>query len=301
MRSSNQPYQNLNQGKIVTTRRKVRSDAKLEQLDDAQHEQMLIWLDHENCSYTEVAARVRQEFGLSVGRTAIAGYYRRHVLPLHHDDEAETALVLADLPDGPFDAATVKLARRLAWSAISLPTPDIKKASAMLELVRKAERQSIAERRLELEARRMVVREKEAAYRARRRPRNTEADDPIVAPTPSEAIPTEPATSITAPEETPFAAVSTSSPDTPHAEAPSQKTSQNAPTYSPYFGLIPAPAATEITSISAQEISPAEIIQVENILIKAEAWGHQEASPQSLAHSPDNGVLVETAATDDHR
>lgn len=301
MRFSNEPYRNLNQGEIVITRRKVRSDAKLEQLNEAQHEQMLVWLEDENHSYTEVVARVQQSFGLSVGRTAVARYYQRHVAPLHHQNEADGALAFADLPDGPFDAATVKMARRLAWSAISLPTPDIDKAAAMLDIVRKAERQSIAERRLELEARRVVVREKEAAYRTRRSPPAVEAEEPIATVPPSEVLLPEHAGPLTAPAETPCSGAYEPSPQTLCAQVPSKKIPQNPPPYSPYFALIPALIPAEITPIPTEEISPAEIARVENILRSAEASVHQEESRQSLAHSLDSNVLVETVATDDHR
>lgn len=70
---------------ITRPGRKVRSDTKLEHLSPAQHKQLICWLDVKNSSYTEAVARVRQEFGVSAGRTAMAAFYQRYVAPAKRD------------------------------------------------------------------------------------------------------------------------------------------------------------------------------------------------------------------------
>ncbi len=201
-------------------RRKVRSDAKLEQLSAAQHERLQLWLDHENCSYTEAVSRVHQEFGLRVGRTALAAYYQRHVAPRYRDAEAEAAASLLARPAAQFDAAAVKQAQFLAWSALTSPAPDIDTAAKLLDLVRRAERKEIARRRLQLAERRIALRGKEAAHRACHRPPALQAAASVPA----------------APLPSPPAAPSTTGALPPSA-APSVKNSPNPPRYSPYFAL----------------------------------------------------------------
>lgn len=241
----------------MPTRRKVRSDAKLERLSAAQHEQLICWLDEENCSYTEAVTRVHQEFGLTVGRTAMVAYYQRHVAPLHHPLDVATAAAFSELPEGLFEEATIKMARRLAWSAISQPTPQIQTASAMLALVHQADRQAIAEQRLKLDTRRVVVREKEAAFRSRHQPPDTEAGMPEPEASPDHAPLSEPAR-LTSP-----ASSATTLPEAPHTAAaavlPPEPLSteaalRNPPLYSPYFGLSRHRGNTQITAKNPEVI-----------------------------------------------
>lgn len=247
----------------MITRRKVRSDSKLEQLNPAQHEQLISWLDDENCSYTEVVTRVRTEFNFSVGRTAVAAYYQRHVAPLYHDAEAESAAAFAELPQGVFDTVTLNLAKRLAWSALSRPSPQVEKASALLNMVHRAARQTLAERRMALAERRAAILEKEAARRARRRPPGAKASTPVSEDLPLQASPAKPLAPVAAhadaPEAPPYAEAETPQTETPQPPAPSQKILPNPPAYSPYFGLNRDHSRAENAPLSGHDSEPSEL------------------------------------------
>lgn len=167
----------------TTAARKTRSDAKLEQLSAPQREKLRFWLEEENRSYADVVERVRAEFGLSVGKSAVALYWQRHLLPQRHQDAAEAAAALAALPIAAFDAATVNQARALAWSALIRPQPDVPTAATLLEMVRNAERHALALQRLALEERRVALREAQAGQPSRP-PRAASAEKPGRSPVP---------------------------------------------------------------------------------------------------------------------
>jgi hypothetical protein len=143
--------------------RKIRSDAKLEQLGPEQQERLRFWLEEENRSYAEIADRLRAEFGVSVGKSAVALYWRRHLLPELHDEEAETAAAIAALPVADLDTATLNRARSLAWTELTSPFPQPETAARMLDLVHRADRLTLARQRMALEERRVALREAQAS------------------------------------------------------------------------------------------------------------------------------------------
>lgn len=153
--------------------RKVRGDAKLERLNAEQRERLLIWLDDENRTYLEVAALVRTEFGLGVGKSAVADYWRRHVMPQRCREQTDTAEELAALPEGKFVEAMMKLAKRQAWLALCQPQPDVRKAAAMMSLVHGVERADLARQRMALAERRVAVAERSAV------PAQPECEQPL--------------------------------------------------------------------------------------------------------------------------
>lgn len=163
---------------IMSEVRKVRGDAKLERLSADQHEQLLVWLDEENRTYLEVAALIRTEFGLSVGKSAVADYWRRHVMPQRCREQIDTATEFAALPEGKFVEALVKLAKGEAWSALSQPRPDVRKATAMMSLVHGVERADIARQRMALAERRAAIAERLAvqSHPTRAQPLRAEAE-----------------------------------------------------------------------------------------------------------------------------
>lgn len=139
--------------------RKLRSDAKLAVLSAHQHSRLRAWLEEDNLSYVAVAALVRAEFGLSVGKDAVAGYWRRCILPQRQaDDVAASAAALATLPASKFDAATLKLARMLAFQALSQQQPDLPTAVALSALADRAERLTLSQRRQSLAERKASTR-----------------------------------------------------------------------------------------------------------------------------------------------
>ncbi len=155
----------------MITDRKVRGDAKLEWLKGEQKKQLLVWLDEENRTYGEVVKLVKTEFGVTVGKSAVGSFWRRHVLPRRYQEEAEGAegiegLELPEGQEGKFEQATLKLARMQAWAAMSQPEPEIRKAERLLGLVWRAERMALARDKLALAQQRVVLREQAAAARA---------------------------------------------------------------------------------------------------------------------------------------
>lgn len=277
-------------------RRKVRSDARLEQLTPEQHAQLTFWLDDENLSYTEVTTRLRQQFGLTVGRTAVAGYYRRHVQSHRFDEASESAVTISRLSAGQFDAATVNHARYLAYCALVQSQPDIATTAKLLNLVRRAEQRDIARERLDLAQQRHALREREVSLRARRqraaassatrkpesfpaRPSTSSPIDPAAlslavrsaaspaetdATTlpPAEVVPAQSSPASTDLEAaTPPAAssIATTPAKTPLATARQQKPPQNSPLYSPYFALDQPPETAgffPILAVAIRDSSP---------------------------------------------
>lgn len=142
----------------MTPVRKIRSDAKLERLDADQRAQLRVWIDQENHSYVAVAALVRTHFGLSVGKDAVAAYWRRHVMPERRSDEARSVAVLAELSSGVFEAATLNHARLLAFDALVQPQPDIPKTVALMNMIDRASRLEIARQRQTLAQQRADLR-----------------------------------------------------------------------------------------------------------------------------------------------
>ncbi|MES2693552.1 MAG: hypothetical protein V4773_08770, partial [Verrucomicrobiota bacterium] len=154
----------------MTTERKVRGDAKLEWLKVEQKKRLLVWLDEENRTYTEVVGLVRGEFGVRVGKSAVGCFWRRHVLPRRYREEAlgELGLELPEGQEGRFEEATLKLARMQAWAALSQPEPEVRKAERLLGLVWMAERMALAREKLALDKQRVALREQAAAARTER-------------------------------------------------------------------------------------------------------------------------------------
>ncbi len=94
--------------------RKIRGDAKLERLRPEQKKQLLVWLAVEERTYADVAERVRAEFGVSVGKSALSCYWQRHVRPIREREEA-AARILAE--NSPLFPGYLGLSRaRLRWS-----------------------------------------------------------------------------------------------------------------------------------------------------------------------------------------
>lgn len=154
----------------IRRRRKIRADAKLERLSPGQRVRLRIWLEDENRTYADVVQRIRAEFGLSVGKSAVGLYYRRHVLPDQADDLAHASTVLAALSAGAADLATLYQAKALAWSALARPQPEVRLATKLLHGVWRVEKRELARQRLALNARRIALRSQGLATRESRPP-----------------------------------------------------------------------------------------------------------------------------------
>ncbi|MES2697239.1 MAG: hypothetical protein V4773_27490 [Verrucomicrobiota bacterium] len=141
----------------MITGRKVRTDAKLEQLTAEQKKRLLGWLEEENRTYVEVAGLVQSEFGVKVGKSAVGCFWQRHVLTRQLWEYVESAEEIGEMPEGNFAAAILKLIEMLAFAALSEREPDVRKAERLLRMKYTMERMALARERLEWEKQRAGV------------------------------------------------------------------------------------------------------------------------------------------------
>ncbi|MES2695637.1 MAG: hypothetical protein V4773_19330 [Verrucomicrobiota bacterium] len=141
----------------MITERKVRTDAKLEQLKVEQKKRLLGWLEEENKTYVEVAGLVQSEFGVKVGKSAVGCFWQRHVLTRQLWEYAESAEEISEMPEGNIAAAIMKLVDMLAFAALSEREPDVRTAERLLRIKHGMERMALARERLEWEKQRAGV------------------------------------------------------------------------------------------------------------------------------------------------
>lgn len=132
-------------------KRKARSDAKLLSLPDETKVQIATWLTYENKSYKAVRLLVRKEFGLTTSNGALHHFFGAFAAPWKYAKAAGAADEFANLMEGKFDAASIKLARQLAFDALAAPTPDLRTAKTLLKIVNDSAKQAVQERRLALD------------------------------------------------------------------------------------------------------------------------------------------------------
>lgn len=176
--------------------RKIRADARLERLSLPQRAQLRLWLEHDNLTYAAVVVRVRAEFGLTVGKSALGIYYQRHIRA-HPEDAtaAAAAAFLAALPQGELHPATLLRAHALAFSALCRPQPLIATACRLLDVVHRSEKQKLARQRRALAHQRAALRLARAPHPPRA-PHLPSAPSPTISatpppqPAPSPKIPT---------------------------------------------------------------------------------------------------------------
>lgn len=229
------------------TGRKIRADSKLAQLDDTQRARLRFWLEDEHYSYREAAERVHKEFGLRVGKSAISIFWRRHILPDHFDDELDAALAFAALPPADFDTVSLRRAKALAWSELSSPFPRIDTVAQLLDVARRIEQQAITIKRLSLEERRVVVREKLAAH-AQPRHSPTGVGGP---PRRSRAL--APADTSPTPQPPRLAPPPPLNPEPAITHARAEEMHQNPPLFPASSGLVP-PAPAPLSPLAAEPL-----------------------------------------------
>lgn len=143
--------------------RKTRSDARLLSLTEAQQEKIATWLTIENRSYDEVRSMIAVEFGVKTSVGALHNFYTSVAAPWKYARAAGEADSWAELMDGKFDQATIKRVRQLAFEAMSTPQPDLKVVKALMKISGDAAKLSLAQERLGLDARKVVILEAKAA------------------------------------------------------------------------------------------------------------------------------------------
>lgn len=144
-------------------KRKPRGDSKLDALPLEQQELLAEWLTVENLTYAKARDRVKKQFGVSTTTSALAGFYARFAAPWRYTRAHGEAESFAALMEGKFDAASIKAAKQLAFTALTSPTPDLKSAKALLKIVGDSAKLTLQQEKLLLDARKVALLEAKAA------------------------------------------------------------------------------------------------------------------------------------------
>ncbi|HEY1108489.1 MAG TPA: hypothetical protein VGE76_07655 [Opitutaceae bacterium] len=137
--------------------RRGRGDAKLEQLNPEQTQQLLTWLEDETSTYVKVAALVKEHFGVSVGKSAVGRYWRRHIFPRSFLEEAGVKGKLETMPMEKFEDAFAKVATLAAEKALERPHPPIQLVLSLVKIVSVTKRDGLARRKLDHKERRLEI------------------------------------------------------------------------------------------------------------------------------------------------
>ncbi len=144
---------------LAMVRLKPRSDSVLEGLSTELRTEMEEWLEVDNLSYTEVQRRLGER-GVVTSRTALCRYYQKWIAPRRYAASVGLAEEICARPEGKIGEALRRVAEQQAFEALVAPAPDVKRARALLQIVAVLERRRVADARLKLEERRVVVRER---------------------------------------------------------------------------------------------------------------------------------------------
>lgn len=131
---------------MIELMRRVRGDAKLEQLNPEQKKQLVAWLEDEHQTYVKIAAKVKETFGVSVGRSAVGCYWRRHIMPRQIVREIFSPEALEELAQETVEEVAVKLAARQAMVLLD-EASDLRTAALLLREVHNAKRLQLARER----------------------------------------------------------------------------------------------------------------------------------------------------------
>lgn len=121
-------------------------------LTEEQRVQLASWLTLENVTYKDARELVEQEWGISTSLDALRRFYSSYAVPWQYTQARGEAEDFGKLMEGNFDAATIKRAQQLAFSALTDKTPDLKTAKTLLKIVGDSAKNQLAERRLKLDA-----------------------------------------------------------------------------------------------------------------------------------------------------
>ena len=143
--------------------KKPRGDSKLDGLTPEQKAQLAGWLTVENKTYEETRALVASEFGVFTSNDALRRFYSLFAVPWQYAQARNEADAFGNLMEGNFDAATIKRAKQLAFSALTEREPDVKTAKALLKIVGDSAKQTLAEKKVTLDERKVTLLEAKAA------------------------------------------------------------------------------------------------------------------------------------------
>lgn len=149
---------------MTPTDKKRRGGVNLfNKLTPAQREQLAAWLTVENKTYEEARALAGSEFGVFTSPDALRRFYSSFAVPWQYSQASGEAEAFGQLMEGKFDAATIKRAKQLAFSALTDRNPDVKTAKALLKIVGDSAKVDLAKERLSLDERKVTLLEAKAA------------------------------------------------------------------------------------------------------------------------------------------
>lgn len=146
-----------------TPSKKPRGDSKLDRLPEDQKEQLCAWLTVENLTYREARTRCAEQFCCFTTEHALSQFFRSVALPWKYAQAKGEADAFAQLMEGNFDAASIKVAKQLAFEAMTSPQPNIEAAKSLLKMVGDSAKVDLARERLSLDARKVKLLEAKAA------------------------------------------------------------------------------------------------------------------------------------------
>jgi hypothetical protein len=147
------------------TLKKERADSKLGKLSQEQRAELRDLLLDAGCSLVSAQKYVRENFGVSVGTTALHHFFQRVCLPVKAarlNESAEAAEKITDENSGAFDAATNKMVKQLCFEAMSAGA-DADTLSKLMGILLTMRDQEIKREKLKLDTERFQWDAAEAA------------------------------------------------------------------------------------------------------------------------------------------
>lgn len=129
---------------------------------DERRAQVASWLTIENLTYKDARELVESQLGISTSEDALRRFYSSFAVPWQYAQASNDAESFGQLMEGNFDAATIKRAKQLAFSALTERKPDVKTAKALLKIVGDSAKHDIAKERLALDDRKVKLLEAKA-------------------------------------------------------------------------------------------------------------------------------------------
>lgn len=143
--------------------KKPRADAKLLNLPEEQHEQLVAWLFQSGLGYAKVRSLVKREFGIATSQAALSSFWSECCAPRLLQKRSQSAVAANQIADdaaknaGTFDTATLALLRQKAFEILADTNADPDEVRGLLALALKARDQdqkdlliAQSQRRLEL-------------------------------------------------------------------------------------------------------------------------------------------------------
>ena len=148
--------------------KKPRADAKLLNLPEEQQAQLADWL-LSGMPYHAAKAEVFKEFKVSCSLSALSGFYAEVCVPVLLKRRSQAVMAAEEIAEeaskapGRFDQATVDAIRQKAFELAISSTAKPKDVKSLFMLLQKSRDQELAERKIDLDTRRVAILEAKLA------------------------------------------------------------------------------------------------------------------------------------------